>query len=179
MYPYPTFGTHTISGESFELMDGIFGMALMKSRNVNVNNDNRLLFFHALAADSENSVPVNLLNNRTVWMSDENAKPSAFKIVGPKGGQSGASAMDANGNLFFGLHSKNAIACWNIQKPLIGSNVKIIVKNDETLQFTAGMKVKRNFDGIEEIWVLTNRFQVSMCPKNTLEILIFHKRKYC
>lgn len=27
-YPYPRYGTFTISGVSFDLMDGIFGMAL-------------------------------------------------------------------------------------------------------------------------------------------------------
>lgn len=27
-YPHPNFGTHTIAGESFDLMDGVFGLAL-------------------------------------------------------------------------------------------------------------------------------------------------------
>lgn len=27
-FPYPPYGTYTIAGESFDLMDGIFGMAL-------------------------------------------------------------------------------------------------------------------------------------------------------
>lgn len=40
-------------------------------------------------------------------------------------------------------------------------NIKIVIQNDETLQFMAGVKVVTNGNGEEELWVLTNRFQVS------------------
>lgn len=40
-------------------------------------------------------------------------------------------------------------------------NIKIVAQNDETLQFVTGMKVLTNGNGEEELWILTNRFQVS------------------
>lgn len=39
-------------------------------------------------------------------------------------------------------------------------NIKIVVQNDETLQFMTGVKVVTNGNGEEELWMLTNRFQV-------------------
>lgn len=156
MYPYPTFGRHTIAGESFELMDGIFGMAVERAQR-----QNRHLYFHALASESENAVPVVALQNRTAWATDENAFAESFIILGPRGSQSAASAIDTNGNLFFGLNNANALACWDTaKKPLTRNNVKTLVKDDERLQFAAGMKVIRNTDGEEELWLVTNRFQV-------------------
>lgn len=158
MYPYPNMGTHTISGESFDLMDGIFGMAVDKGQH-----DKRLLYFHSLASEHENSVPVSVLHNRTAWENDAgSAYTKKFQILGPRGSQSAASAIDANGNLFFGLNELNAIACWDTtRKPLTRAAVKTLVKDDDKLQFISGMKVIRNSDGEEELWLVTNRFQVS------------------
>lgn len=157
MYPYPTFGTHSISGETFELMDGIFGVAVEKSRR----GENRALYFHSLASEHENSVPLSALHNRTAWEADENSYANAFRILGPKGSQSAACAIDSNGNLFFGLNSMSSIACWDTtKKPLTRAAVKTLVKDDEKLQFASGMKVIRNTDGEEELWLVTNRFQV-------------------
>lgn len=39
-------------------------------------------------------------------------------------------------------------------------NIKIVAQNDETLQFVTGLKVLLNGNGEEELWMLTNRFQV-------------------
>lgn len=157
MFPYPSFGTHTISGESFDLMDGIFGIAFDKNKRVN----NRSLYFHALASEHENSVALSVLSNRTAWESDPNSFPGAFTILGPKGSQSAASVIDSNGNLFFGLNALNALACWDTSKrPLTRATVKTLVTDQEKLQFISGMKVKLNLNGEEELWIVTNRFQV-------------------
>lgn len=34
-YPNPNYGTHTIAGETFDLMDGVFGLALTPRKNGN------------------------------------------------------------------------------------------------------------------------------------------------
>ena len=157
MYPNPAFGTHTISGESFDLMDGIFGMAIDKSRR-----PDRLLYFHALASDTENAVPVSILNNRAVWENDVNANASSFRVIGSRASQSAGEAIDRNGNLFFGLNRLNSIACWDTSKQsLTPANVKVPVQDNQLLQFASGIKVIRNTDGEEELWVVTNRFQVN------------------
>lgn len=38
MFPDPDFGTHTVAGESFDLMDGILGMTLSPKTNSGRNN---------------------------------------------------------------------------------------------------------------------------------------------
>jgi Major royal jelly protein len=172
MYPYPSHGTHTISGESFELMDGIFGMAVDKNKN----DANRLLYFHALASEVENSVPVKTLNNRTAWENDENSYASEFKIIGPRGSAAAASVIDSNGNLFFGMNNVNALACWDTTKrPLTHKAVKVLIRDDDKLQFAAGMKIIRNSENEDELWIMTNRFQVMffcrLCKKKTFLII--------
>lgn len=37
-YPCPAYGTYTIAGESFDLMDGVFALALSPRTNTNNNN---------------------------------------------------------------------------------------------------------------------------------------------
>lgn len=44
-YPIPEYGTHTVAGESFDLMDGVFGLALTprkNRRNEEMKIDNKL-----------------------------------------------------------------------------------------------------------------------------------------
>lgn len=68
--------------------------------------------------------------------------------------------MDSNGNLFFVLLDPLALACWDSSTPYNTDNIKIIYRNDATLQFSSGMKVVRNPNGVEELWFVTNRLQV-------------------
>lgn len=39
-------------------------------------------------------------------------------------------------------------------------NIKIVAQSDEILQFVTGLKIITNGNGEEELWLLTNRFQV-------------------
>lgn len=80
--------------------------------------------------------------------------------MGVRGVQSAAQAMDKNGNLFFGQMDPISIACWDSSKSYDSSNIRVVVQNDETLQFASGMKIITNRNGEEELWVLTNRIQV-------------------
>ena len=68
--------------------------------------------------------------------------------------------MDKNGNLFFVLLNPLALACWDSSLPYNTGNIKVVLQNDDTLQFASGLKIIRNLLGIEELWVLSNRFQV-------------------
>lgn len=95
-YPYPNFGTFTIAGESFDLMDGIFGLAITPRKSSDDNSNavagsfnrrvsttaERVLYFHSLASGHENSVPLRILNNASIWQNDANAQPRAFKQIG-------------------------------------------------------------------------------------------------
>lgn len=138
------------------MLQGIFGLAIDKG-----NRPNRSLYFHALASQTENSVPLDVLNDRFAWEANRNAYANAFQVLGARGTQSAAEAIDSCGNLFFGLNSLDEIACWDTEKrPYNRGAIRTLVKDDVKLQFASGMKIKRNTEGEEELWVLTNRFQV-------------------
>lgn len=120
------------------------------------------MYFHALASATENSVPLSVLNNRTLWDASADSTPRAFTEIGARTTQSAAQAMDSQGNLFFGLMNPIAVACWDSDKPYTPDNIHIVSQNDATLQFSSGVKVVKNRKGREELWVLTCRFQKVM-----------------
>lgn len=151
-------------------MDGLFGLALQKrvctsSANLiypnSINDvDNRLLYFHSLAANTENAVPVSYLNNPLLWQNNPNAIATAFKPIGIRNGQTPAQAMDSNGNLWFVLLNPIALCCWDSTTPYNRDNIKVVVRDDMTLQFASGLKVIKNTFGQDEVWTSTIRFQV-------------------
>lgn len=55
-YPYPPYGTFNIKDDTFDLMDGILGLALGPIRN----ND-RILYFHSLASRVESWVHTSVI----------------------------------------------------------------------------------------------------------------------
>ncbi|CRK89991.1 CLUMA_CG003717, isoform A [Clunio marinus] len=169
-YPYPEFGTFTIAGESFDLMDGIFGLALSPKQFSNDDNNNaiyeflnrpyeRFLYFHSLASGVESVVSLNLLNNHEIWEHDSESEPRAFKSIGTRTIQTAAQAMDKNGNLYFVTMYPLALVCWDSLTRYSPENIRILVENDQTLQFASGLKIVENLRGMEELWVVTNRLQ--------------------
>lgn len=170
--PNSAFGRFTIAGGSFDLMDGLFGLALQKrvcasSANLvypnSVNDvDDRLLYFHSLAANTENAVPVSHLNNPLLWQNNPNAIATAFRPIGIRNGQTPAQAMDSYGNLWFVLLNPIALCCWDSRLPYNRDNIKVVVRDDVTLQFASGLKVIKNTLGEEEIWTSSIRFQVTI-----------------
>lgn len=100
-----------------------------------------------------------VLNNTN---SKTNSKPIniCMQELGNRGTQSPAQAMDRNGNLFFGLIDPIAVGCWDTHRNSYGrDSIKVVAQNDETLQFTSGLKIVPNNKGNEELWVTSVRFQ--------------------
>lgn len=56
-FPYPSEGTFHIKGETFDLMDGIIGLALSPLKQ----DGDRILYFHSLASKVENYVPTSII----------------------------------------------------------------------------------------------------------------------
>lgn len=82
--------------------------------------------------------------------------------------------------MFFVTMSPIALACWDSSKPYSLENIKLVRQNDETLQFASGLKIVKNLYGVEELWVFTNRFQVSDRPaleKNLLLLALLRQQK--
>ncbi|KAL0841218.1 hypothetical protein ABMA28_014953 [Loxostege sticticalis] len=155
MFPYPSQGTFTIEGESFDLMDGILGMALSPYRP----GRDRYLYFHALASVTENVVRTKVLRNES-FLHDPNAEPQSINVFpDERPNQSAAEAMDRNGIMYFGLMEPPSIWCWNSATEFSPRNFHQVAVNRETLQFASGVKVINNLKGEQELWVLTSSFQ--------------------
>lgn len=150
MYPDPDYGRHTIAGESFTLMDSIF----------TVNNDRQNLYFHPLASISEYSVPLSLINRRQNWVDDSGAMEDQFKLLGRRKSECAASAMDSRNNLYCVTFNPIKLFAWNTKTPYTTRNFGNLPAKSSDLQFVSGMKVVRNPSGQEELWMLSNRFQV-------------------
>ena len=137
--------TYTIEGESFTLEDGPVGMALSPLT--------QRLYFSPMSSHNMDSISTN-----AVITAKSNDLPfKEYKNVLRT--QSSAKAMTYEGTLFLGMVNNTAIGCWHEFLPLKEKNIVVISHNSETLQFTSGMKVKTSFLGMEELLVLTNRYQ--------------------
>ncbi|XP_015591230.1 protein yellow isoform X2 [Cephus cinctus] len=159
-YPYPQYGTFNIKDDSFDLMDGILGLALSPYKF----NQDRILYFHSLASRVESWVPTSVIRNYTMFYDDPDASPRSFQAFDKeRSSQSAAQAMDRNGVLFFGLLSDLAIGCWNSRDYSYGGdNIEKIAVNSETLQFPSGLKIITAKNGRQELWVVTVSFQKFM-----------------
>jgi Major royal jelly protein len=129
------------------------------------------LLFHPLSANFEAAVPLSVLNNRVAFEANPNAFADQFRVIGSRGVKTAAQAMDQYGNLFFVLWDPLAIVCWDSSTSYNRENIKVVYRNDETLQFASGVKVVKNTNGNEELWMITNRLQVG------IEFLKFQKKK--
>ncbi|CAH0719372.1 unnamed protein product, partial [Brenthis ino] len=155
MYPYPSRGTFTIDGESFDLMDGMFALALSPY----VPGQDRFLYFHALASTTENVVRTSVIRNDS-FITDSNANPFSINVFPEeRPNQSAAEAIDDNGIMYFGLNEPPGIWCWNTGTEFSPRNFHQIAIDKETLQFASGMKVVNNLSGSQELWILTSSFQ--------------------
>ncbi|XP_030081287.1 major royal jelly protein 1 [Drosophila hydei] len=161
MYPDPDYGRHTIAGESFTLMDGIF----------TVNNDRQNLYFHPLASISEYAVPLSVINRRENFADDVSAMEDQFKLLGRRKSECAASAMDSRNNLYCVTLNPIKLFAWNTKTPYLTRNFGNLPAKSSELQFVSGMKVVRNPGGQEELWMLSNRFQkISAGTLNSNEI---------
>ncbi|KAK2586172.1 hypothetical protein KPH14_001439 [Odynerus spinipes] len=160
-YPYPPYGTFKIKGSTFDLMDGIIGLALGPIR---ANND-RNLYFHSLASKVESWVPTSIIRNYTLFHHHADSSPRSFKAFAlERSSQSAPEVMNKDGILFFGLLSDLAIGCWNSKSypEYGGKNIEKLVVDAENLQFPSGVKLAVSKNGREELWVLTSSFQKFM-----------------
>ncbi|XP_032312206.1 protein yellow [Drosophila ananassae] len=155
-YPDAKFGTHTVAGESFELLDGPLALAVTPF-GLGLR---RHLIFHALSNELELAIPLDVLNNATNWQKGLGSSLSEFVTLGRRGVQCASHAISRQGYLFCGFLNPIGIFAWDIRTPYNGQNVKLLALNPETLQFVSGLKiVSRPSDGREELWLFSNRLQ--------------------
>lgn len=156
--PEEQYTNLTIAGVSFTLDDGLFGMAVTPEI-VQRGNYLRFLYFHAFATLSEYRIIINAVNNEVFWSLNYDWEDLVFKKIGERPSQSTVEVMDSKGNLYFALLEEISIVSWDGVQPYEKDNFKTLAQNDTTLQFPSGMKVIRNMNYEEELWVATNRYQ--------------------
>ena len=150
MYPDPDFGNHTGAGESFVLMDGIFGLA----------SDHENLYFHPLASINEFSVPLSVLNDANNFASGATAQENQFRKLGSRRSECAAEAIDSSGNIYCVTLNPISLISWNVRSVDYSTRTIYNIPVDANLlQFVSGMKVARNQAGQEELWLMSNRFQ--------------------
>ncbi|KAF4526882.1 hypothetical protein B566_EDAN013793 [Ephemera danica] len=146
MFPSPEGGTFNVGGETFELMDGVMGLALSPE-----SSPDRWLFYSSMSGFTQRAVRTATLRNQSIATQS----PTAFQTSRyARNSQAGDSAMDQNGVLFFGLLSDQSVACWNTRKNFERKNIVKLAKNDELLQFPVAVVV----DQISRLWVFATRF---------------------
>lgn len=150
MYPDPNYGFHTLAGESFILMDGIFGMS----------TDKENLYFHPLSSATEYAVPLKVIDNSTLFERNIESMPEAFRPLGKRSSPCAASAIDDNNNIYCVTFNPIELISWNVNSPYDSKNIKKLPIRSEELQFVSGMKVVRNHQGNEELWMISIRYQV-------------------
>ncbi|ALC39708.1 yellow-c [Drosophila busckii] len=151
----PLHGDFNVGGVNFQWTDGVFGLAVGPK-----NADNsRDIYFHAFASTKEFKVSNRVLQNESYV--NGGSSYFDFKIVGDRGmnGQSTAEAYDKEtGAIFYTQVNKDAIACWNIQRPYTPDNQGLIDSDSHTLVFPNDLKIDTN----GELWVLSDRLPTYM-----------------
>ncbi|KAK4874681.1 hypothetical protein RN001_014041 [Aquatica leii] len=168
MHANSDFGTLCIDGSRYEIMDGIQGMALSPHQK----EKDRVLFYHALASNSEQYVWTSQIRNRTAFLTTTSPNPDIFHMYcGRRDTQSFPMVINKHGIAYFGLSDYTSFNCWNTRAPYRKRNIHELYKNPVTLQYINGLKLITRRNGDEEIWLINSRLRrVVSGPSNSTEI---------
>ncbi|KAH8375724.1 hypothetical protein KR093_003134 [Drosophila rubida] len=146
----PLHGDFNVGGVNFQWTDGVFGLAVGPLKADHTKD----IYFHALASTKEFKVSNRVLQNESHVNGGESYYD--FQFVGDRGmnGQSTSEVYDKNTDvIFYTQVNKDAIACWNINRPYTADNQGLIDSDSHTLVFPNDLKVDK--DG--SLWVLSDR----------------------
>lgn len=114
----------------------------------------RTVYFHALASTKEFSVPNTVLKNETFATSND--AYYAYTLLGDRGPKSQSTAEfydDKTGVIFYTQINRDAIGCWNINKPFNPENQGLVDSDSDALVFPNDLKV----DNDGNLFVLSDR----------------------
>lgn len=156
-YPYPRHGTFTISGTSFDLMDGVFGMSLgmctllsllFSSHQIidilqyyqntpisgPLRNGDRILYFHSLASLRQSWVPTSVLRNEQLIAQRDQFR-TYFSVSGEfREGQCSLEVMTDDGIMIYNDLRQNALMCWNTATAPLKENTQLIYQVSERIR---------------------------------------------
>lgn len=156
-HPDPQGGEFNVSGIAFQWSDGIFGMALVPTKD-----GFSTLYFHPLSSTLEFAVSTKLLRDQERATSAESF--NEFRKLGDRGKnkQSSVSAYDPKtGVLFYALTNYNALACWRVEENYDVRQQGVVFADNITMVFPNDLKIDRD----SNIWILTDRLPAFMYSK--------------
>lgn len=132
----------------------------------------RTVYFHALASTKEFSVPNTVLKNET-WATSGDAY-NDFKLLGDRGQKSQSTAEfydEKTDTIFYTQINRDAIGCWNINKPYTPENQGLVDSDSDALVFPNDLKI----DNDGNLFVLSDRMPLfiysSLKPEYNYRIL--------
>lgn len=149
----PLHGDFHVGGFNFQWTDGVFGLALGRIQG----NGYRTLYFHPLSSTHEFSVSTEVLRNQT--LAHDTNSYYLYRVEGDKGmfTQASASGLDLKTDvLFLTQVNRDAVACWNVHKPLNSATLGTVAQDKEKLIFPNDLKI----DAERNLWVLSDKMPV-------------------
>ncbi|XP_065209937.1 protein yellow-like [Planococcus citri] len=149
-WPTQTSGTATVAGTTFDLMDGVFGLALGPG-----DANTRKLYFHSYASFRESYALVSVLKNTTITQNPDKIRDKIKISVEARSGQSTVEVMTKGGILLFADIPGLSVKCWNSNTPFVKENLHVVYQSYENLQFINGMKLKND----KELTITSSKLQ--------------------
>lgn len=140
----PTAGNLRVAGQSFQWNDGVFSLTLGRQGT----DGCRPAYFHPMVSNQEFTVPSCELQNRE-------ANHTLFNLLGDRGenSQSTMHSFHQSSNvIFFADIGRDAISCWNTDKPLTTDNVEILARDEDKMSYPSDLHITG-----DEVWVMANR----------------------
>lgn len=146
----PLMGDFNVGGVRFQWTDGIFALAVGNKKP----DQSKDVYFHALASTKEFVVSNRVLQNESYANSPE--AYNDYMLAGDRGhsSQSTAEVFDGKTNvIFYTQINKDAIGCWNTQKPLNPDTQGLVDSDSTALVFPNDLKLDQD----RTLWVLSDK----------------------
>ncbi|XP_049859221.1 protein yellow-like [Schistocerca gregaria] len=164
-HPKPGFFFTKAGGPAYYLPDGIDGVTADESCDGK-------LYFQAFASNIQGVVDKQVI--RDACDGDVLDIKTQVDLPGEISGQSGVIAVDPKGTLlFFPVLDELAVYCWDTSKPHDPKNFRLIVQNDEHLQYISSINIDTKN---ERLYVTSDRLtsylsNTTNCSEDNFQIL--------
>lgn len=148
-----------VAGLSYRWNDGIFSLTLGPLKP----DGYRAVFYHPMSSTNEFVVSSKVLQNQGVSENPASYE-TFFKFYGTRGPltQSSMHQYDQrNGIMMYTQVARNAVACWNSQKPYTAENIGLVAQSNETMIYPSDLKVDRE----SNVWYMTNSMPIFVFSK--------------
>ncbi|XP_077282920.1 L-dopachrome tautomerase yellow-f2-like isoform X2 [Arctopsyche grandis] len=169
-YLDPEEGDFNIAGLNFQWGDGIFSIALGPIQA----DGYRTAYFHAMASFKERAVNTRVLRNETLATRSYHEKD--FVALGERGPNTQTTihgVHQTSGVMFAAQVGRNALACWNTNKPFKKSNFDIVAQDNAKFIYPSDLKI----DNEDNVWIMVNSMPIFLYSNLNTDIVNFRVYK--